>query len=56
MLAANGAALPHGWMAGDDALGRPYWLRRRLAAVGERYMLAVPANTLIRDRETEPPE
>src|SRR5712691_5706021 len=37
-------------------MGRPYWFRRRLAAWGERYMLAVPSNTLIRDLETAPPE
>src|SRR5882672_3256648 len=36
MLEKNGAALPHRWMAGDDEMGRPYWLRRRLAALGER--------------------
>lgn len=23
MLAKNGAALPHGWIAGDDEMGRP---------------------------------
>ncbi len=56
MLASNGAALPHGWIAGDDEMGRPYWFRRRLAALGERYLLAVPSNTLIRDLEIEPPE
>jgi SRSO17 transposase len=56
MLATNGGALPHGWIAGDDEMGRPYWFRRRLAAVGERYLLAVPLNTAIRDVETEPPE
>jgi len=55
ILASNGPALPHGWIAGDDEMGRPYWFRRRLAALGERYMLAVPSNTLIRDLETEPP-
>ena len=43
-------------MAGDDAMGRPYWLRRRLAAVGERYMFAVPSNTLMRALEPERPE
>jgi SRSO17 transposase len=56
MLADHGGALPHGWIAGDDAMGRPYWFRRRLAALGERYLLAVPSNTLIRDLEVEPPE
>jgi SRSO17 transposase len=55
MLAHNGAGLPHGWIAGDDEMGRPYWFRRRLAALGEQYLLAVPSNTLIRDWEVEPP-
>jgi SRSO17 transposase len=55
MLATNGAALPHGWIAGDDEMGRPYWFRRRLAALGERYMLAVPSNTLCRDLEIQLP-
>ena len=56
MLAKNGAGLPHSWIAGDDEMGRPYWFRRRLAALGERYVLAVPSNTTIRDLEVEPPE
>lgn len=55
MLAKNAAWLPHGWIAGDDEMGRPDWFRRRLAALGERYLLAVPSNTAIRDLETEPP-
>jgi SRSO17 transposase len=55
MLATHGAALPHRWMAGDDEMGRPSWFRRRLATLGERYMLAVPSNTLLRDLETEVP-
>ncbi len=55
MLAKNGAALPHGWIAGDDEMGRPYGFRRRLASLGERYLLAVPSNTAIRDLEVEPP-
>jgi SRSO17 transposase len=56
MLAEHGAALPHRWIAGDDEMGRPYWFRRRLAALDERYLLAVPSNTAIRDLETPPPE
>src|SRR5712692_770002 len=56
MLAPHGAALPHRWMAGDDAMGRPSWFRRRLARLGERSLLAVPSNTTIRDLETPPPE
>src|SRR5207245_1835565 len=55
MLTTNGAWLPHSWIAGDDEMGRPYWFRRRLAALGERYLLAVPSNTALRDLETEPP-
>ena len=55
MLAHNGASLPHRWIAGDDEMGRPYWFRRRLEALGEQYMLAVPSNTSMRDVEVEPP-
>jgi hypothetical protein len=55
MLEHNGASLPHRWIAGDDEMGRPYWFRRRLAALGERYMLAVPSNTMMRDLETRAP-
>jgi SRSO17 transposase len=55
MLAKNGAALPHRWMAEDDAMGRPAWWRRRLAALGECSMLAVPSNTMMRDLETPAP-
>jgi hypothetical protein len=55
MLAEHGASLPHTWMAGDDEMGRPYWFRRRLAALNERSLLAVPSNTVIRDLETPLP-
>src|ERR1700730_12773633 len=55
MLEQNGAVLPHGWIAGDDEMGRPYWCRRRLNHLGERSLLAVPGNTLIRDLERPPP-
>jgi len=54
MLQTSGTQLPHGWIAGDDEMGRPYWFRRRLDRLGERYMLAVPSNTLLRDLETAP--
>jgi SRSO17 transposase len=56
MLAQHGETLPHAWIAGDDEMGRPYWFRRRLDALGEQYLLAVPSNTQIRDLEVEPPE
>jgi DDE superfamily endonuclease len=52
MLEKNGAS--HRWMAGDAERGRPYWLHRRLAALGERDVLAMPSHTLMRDVETEP--
>jgi hypothetical protein len=42
-------------MAGDDEMGRPYWLRHRLAGLGERSLLAGPSHTLLRDLETAPP-
>jgi hypothetical protein len=55
MLQRRGPTLPHGWVAGDDEMGRPAWFRQRLAHDKERYLLAVPSNTTIRDLEAEPP-
>jgi len=55
MLGQNGKQLPHSWITGDDELGRPYWFRRDLHTLGERYLLAVPCNTLIRDQQADPP-
>jgi SRSO17 transposase len=55
MLEQRGPSLPHGWIAGDDEMGRPAWFRQRLAADGERYLLAVPSNTSIRDLQADPP-
>jgi len=55
-LAPPGAALPHRWLAGDDEMGRPYGFRRRLEALGEQYVLAVPSHTSIREREGALPE
>jgi len=55
MLRVRGGSLPHSWVAGDDEMGRPVWFRKQLAADGQRYMLAVPSNTSIRDLEAEPP-
>lgn len=56
MLARHGSVLPHGWVAGDDEMGRPAWFRQRLAGDKRRYFLAVPSNTTIRDLEEPPPE
>ena len=49
MLDERGPALPHGWVAGDDEMGRNSWFRRQLRLRGEHYLLAVPSNTLVRD-------
>lgn len=49
MLDEHGGSLPHGWVAGDDEMGRSSWFRHGLRARGERYLLAVPGNTLVRD-------
>jgi SRSO17 transposase len=55
MLAKNGGQLPHEWITGDDEMGRPYWFRRSLHEQREKYLLAVPSNTLVRDLAVEPP-
>jgi SRSO17 transposase len=56
MLAEHGAALPHTWIAGDDEMGRSSAFRRDLRVLEERYLLAVPSNTLVRDLEATPPQ
>ena len=56
MLENHGEKLPHSWITGDDEMGRPYWFRRRLNELTERYLLAVPSNTLVRDLHVDPPE
>jgi SRSO17 transposase len=55
MLGECGGILPHTWIAGDDEMGRPSKFRRDLRARGERYLLGVPSNTLIRDLDAPPP-
>jgi SRSO17 transposase len=47
--------LPHGWVAGDDEFGRCSELRAALRGRGERYVLDVPCNTLVRDLEARRP-
>jgi SRSO17 transposase len=49
MLDERGGLLPHSWVAGDDEMGRSSWFRQELRSRGERYLLAVPSNTLVRD-------
>jgi SRSO17 transposase len=55
MLDEHGSTLPHGWVAGDDEMGKVPEFRAQLHARGERYLLAVPSNILVRDLEAEPP-
>lgn len=55
MLDEHAAALPHAWVAGDDEMGKVPEFRGQLHARGERYLLAVPSNTLVRDLNAEPP-
>lgn len=55
MLDETGHLLPHAWVAGDDEMGRSSSFRRELRDRNERYVLAVPSNTLVRDLEAEPP-
>jgi SRSO17 transposase len=56
MLDEQGSLLPHGWVAGDDEMGRPASFRQKLTDRGEQYLLAVPSNTTVRDLEATPPE
>jgi SRSO17 transposase len=49
------AGLPHGWVTGDDEFGRPAHFRAWLRQEGERYVLDVPSDTVVRDRECRRP-
>jgi SRSO17 transposase len=55
MLEAWGEQVPHGWVTGDDELGRHTRFRRELRERGERYVLGVPCTTTIRDLEAPAP-
>src|SRR5215207_7380913 len=39
MLDSRGPLLPHGWVSGDDEMGRSSWFRMQLRERGERYLL-----------------
>jgi hypothetical protein len=56
MLDEHQECLTHRWISGDDELGRSSWFRHELRSRGESYLLAVPSNTLIRDRMVAAPE
>jgi SRSO17 transposase len=55
MLRKHRAALPHAWVTGDDEMGRSSGFRDDLQEMNERYLLAVPSNTLVRDCDAPPP-
>jgi SRSO17 transposase len=55
LLDRSRADVPFGWVAGDDEFGRAAAFRAELRARRLRYVLDVPANTLIRDLEETPP-
>lgn len=55
MLERYGSQLPHRWITGDDELGKPAEFRAKLRALDERYLLAVPCNTTIRDLDVPAP-
>src|SRR2546426_3226249 len=55
MLDAWGEQVPHGWVTGDDELGRHTRFRHELRERSERYVLGVPCNTTIRDLEAPLP-
>lgn len=55
MLQEQAALLPHGWIGGDDEMGKNAAFRRDLHERQEQYLLAVPGEMLMRNLEVEPP-
>jgi SRSO17 transposase len=55
MLQETGPLLPHAWVTGDAEMGRSSRFRAELRRSDERYLLAVPSNTTIRDIGGEVP-
>src|SRR5215467_10006378 len=55
MLDVWGEQIPHGWVTGDDELGRHTRFRHELRERGERSLLGVPCTTTIRDLEAPVP-
>jgi len=49
LVRTTGQEIPHGWVVGDDEIGRVTELRAELRLDKERYVLDVPCNTLVRD-------
>lgn len=54
LLDRSGPDVPHGWVVGDDEFGRATEFRAELRRRHERYVLDVPANTLVREVATRP--
>src|SRR6266446_643864 len=55
MLDEWGHQVLHGWVTGDDELGRHTRFRQDLRERGERYVLGVPCTTTVRDLEAPLP-
>jgi SRSO17 transposase len=55
MLDMWGAQVPHGWVVGDDELGRHTRFRQQLRERSERYVLGLPCTTTMRDLEAPLP-
>lgn len=47
--------VPHGWVTSDEEAGRVSTFRKRLRQRRERYVVDVPANTLVRDLDEPAP-
>ncbi len=56
MLEVWGHQVLHGWVTGDDELGRHTRFRQDLRERGERSVLGVPCTTTVRDLEAPLPE
>ena len=54
MLKEQGPLLPHKYVTGDSELGKSSGFRRDLRKRKEKYILAIPCNTTVRDLENVP--
>lgn len=48
MLENRREKLPHRWVVADDEFGRGFYFRKELERMGERYLLEIPSNLLVR--------
>ena len=55
MIVRHGKDFPHAWTLADDEFGRSADFRAALRDEGERYIVDVPSNTLVRDLEARRP-